>query len=348
MPTVKANALFSMTSDEKHMAAALEQARKGLGKTHPNPAVGAVIVRGRQVLARGWHRAAGGPHAEVAALKALGSHSPRGATLYVTLEPCSTLGRTPPCTDAIIQTGIRRVVYGATDPNPRHAGRAPALLHAAGIAVTTGVLASECETLNTSWNHWIATGLPYVIAKAGMTLDGQIASPPTGRWITSAASRRDAMALRASVDAILIGGETLRIDNPQLTVRGRAITEQPWRAVWTKSGELPQDAHLFCDAHQERTIVLANMSLRAALRSLARRGAARVLIEGGGRILGEAFDRKLVQEVCLYMAPLLSGGPTPATGARGVSHPNQAPRLTNVIHTRIGNDVKLTGRVRAD
>lgn len=334
-----------MTPDEKHMTAALEQARKGLGKTHPNPAVGALIVRDRRILARGWHRAAGGPHAEVAALTALGSQSPRGATLYVTLEPCSTFGRTPPCTGAIIQAGIRRVVYGATDPNPRHAGRAPAVLQAAGIAVTTGVLAAECEALNTSWNHWIATGLPYVIAKAGMTLDGRIASPPAGRWITSPASRRDAMALRASVHAILIGGETLRIDNPHLTVRGRAVTSQPWRVVWTRSGQLPRDAHLFCDRHRERTIILENMSLRAALRSLARRGAARVLIEGGGRVLGEAFDRKLVQEVCFYLAPLLSGGPTPATGARGVAHPDLAPRLTDVTHTRIGSDIKLTGKV---
>lgn len=334
-----------MRSDEKHMAAALEQARKGLGKTHPNPAVGAVIVRGRHVLARGWHRAAGGSHAEVAALTALGSQSSRGATLYVTLEPCSTQGRTPPCTKAILEAGLRRVVYGATDPNPRHAGRATAILKAAGIAVTTGVLAPECEALNTSWNHWISTGLPYVIAKAGMTLDGQIASPPSGRWITSAASRRDAMALRASVHAILIGGETLRIDNPYLTVRGRAVTSQPWRAVWTRSGQLPPDAHLFCDRHRERTIVLENMSLRAALRSLARRGIARVLIEGGGRVLGEAFDRKLVQEVCFYLAPLLSGGPTPATGAQGVPHPDLAQRLTEVTHTRIGSDIKLTGKV---
>lgn len=345
MSTVQTNELFSMTADETHMRDALVQARKGQGKTHPNPTVGAVIVHGRQVLARGWHRAAGGPHAEVVALKALNARSPFGATLYVTLEPCSTFGRTPPCTDAIIQSGIRRVVYGATDPNPRHAGKAPAILQAAGIAVTTGVLARECEEMNASWNHWIATGLPYVIAKAGMTLDGQIASPPAARWITSAASRRDAMALRASVDAVLIGGETLRIDNPHLTVRGRSVTTQPWRVVWTKSGELPRDAHLFSDRHQERTIVLKNMSLRAALHSLSRRGISRVLIEGGGRLLGEALDRKLVQEVCFYMAPILSGGPTPATGARGVSHPNQAPRLTEVIHRQIGNDVKLTGRV---
>lgn len=334
-------------SDEKHMLAALVQARKGLGKTHPNPAVGAILVRDGHILARGWHRAAGGPHAEVAALAALGSRPSRGATLYVTLEPCSTSGRTPPCTKAIIEAGIHRVVYGATDPNPRHAGRASAILQAAGIAVTTGVLARECENLNPAWNHWIATGMPYVIAKAGMTLDGRISSPPTGRWITSTASRRDAMALRASVQAILIGGETLRIDNPRLTVRGRTVTTQPWRAVWTRSGQLPREAHLFSDRHRDRTIILENMSLRAALRVLARRGATRVLLEGGGRILGEAFDRKLVQEVCFYLAPLLAGGPTPATGARGVPHPDQALHLFDVVHTQIGSDIKLTGKIKS-
>jgi diaminohydroxyphosphoribosylaminopyrimidine deaminase / 5-amino-6-(5-phosphoribosylamino)uracil reductase len=334
-----------MTADEKHMVAALTEARKGLGQTHPNPAVGAVIVRGNRTLAKGWHQVAGGPHAEVAAMENLSDGSPRGATLYVTLEPCSTTGRTPPCTDAIIRAGIRRVVFGATDPNPRHAGRAVRVLRKAGLQVTTGVLALECEALNASWNQWIATGLPYVIAKAGMTLDGRISSPPDSRWITSAASRRDAMALRASVHAILIGGETLRIDNPRLTVRGRKGSPQPLRAVWTKSGLLPPDAHLFCDPHRNRTLILPQMSLRAALRALGHRGAARVLIEGGGTILGEAFDRGLVNEVCFYLAPILCGGPTPTVGARGVSSNAQSIQLGGVTHTRIGQDVKLTAQV---
>lgn len=338
--------LTQRAADEKFLRAALAQARKGLGRTHPNPAVGAVIVRNGRILSRGWHRAAGRPHAEIEALRALESPAlARGATLYVTLEPCSTRGRTPPCTRAIIQAGFARVVYGATDPNPRHAGRAKALLTRAGLAVTTGVLAEECTALNPEWNKWIATGLPYVIAKAGMTLDGRISSPPGERWITSAASRRDAMRLRARAQAVLVGGETVRTDDPQLTVRGLPVREQPWRAVWTKSGRLPKDACIFRDVHRARTLVFAGRSLRAALRELARRDAACVLIEGGGRTLGEAFDRGLVDEVCFYLAPRITGGPVPAVGGRGASGNESAIRLKNLRYRKIGNDLRLQAEV---
>ena len=334
-----------MTSDEKFLGEALLEARKGLGKTSPNPAVGAVLVKNGRILARGWHRAAGKPHAEIEALKALGKQSAQGTTLYVTLEPCSTHGRTPPCTEAIIRSGIARVVYGATDPNPRHAGKAGKILRSAGIAVTTGVLEHDCAALNRDWNKWISTGLPWVIAKAGMTLDGRISSPPESRWITGEASRRDAMKLRASVQAVLVGGETVRIDNPQLTVRGQRSFQQPLRAVWTKSGKLPADAKIFCDECKDRTVILKNMSLRSALRELARLGATRVLIEGGGRILGEAFDRGLVDEVCFYLAPILTGGPTPATGARGIGKNEDAIRLRDVSYTKFGHDLRLTAQV---
>ncbi|MFZ4683478.1 MAG: bifunctional diaminohydroxyphosphoribosylaminopyrimidine deaminase/5-amino-6-(5-phosphoribosylamino)uracil reductase RibD, partial [Terrimicrobiaceae bacterium] len=293
----------------------------------------------------GWHRAAGQPHAEIEALQALGKRPPRGAALYVTLEPCSTHGRTPPCTGAIVKAGISRVIYGATDPNPRHAGRAERILRAAGLGVTTGVLAAECADLNRVWNKWMATGLPWVIAKAGLTLDGRIDSPPGSRWITNAASRRDAMTLRAAVQAVLVGGETVRTDDPRLTVRGLRVPQQPLRAVWTKSGKLPADAKIFCDEFKDRTVILKNISLRSALRELGRRGAQNVLIEGGGRTLGEAFDRGLVDEVCFYLAPILSGGPTAATGAKGVGENNAAIRLSEVRYSRFGNDVRLRGLV---
>ena len=334
-----------MTADEKFLGEALLEARKGLGKTSPNPAVGAVLVKNGRILARGWHRAAGKPHAEIEALKALGKQSAQGTTLYVTLEPCSTHGRTPPCTEAIIRSGIARVVYGATDPNPRHVGKAGKILRSAGIAVTTGVLEHDCAALNRDWNKWISTGLPWVIAKAGMTLDGRISSPPESRWITGEASRRDAMKLRASVQAVLVGGETVRIDNPQLTVRDVRVKQQPLRAVWTKSGKLPAESAIFCDECKDRTVILKNMSLRSALRELARLGATRVLIEGGGRILGEAFDRGLVDEVCFYMAPILTGGPTPATGARGIGKNEDAIRLRDVSYTKFGHDLRLTAQV---
>jgi diaminohydroxyphosphoribosylaminopyrimidine deaminase/5-amino-6-(5-phosphoribosylamino)uracil reductase len=329
--------------DEIFMRQALEEAKKGLGLTHPNPAVGAVIVRNNRVIARGWHRRAGGPHAEIEAIAQV--RRPAGATLYVTLEPCSTHGRTPPCTETIQRAGFARVVYGATDPNPRHAGRGRKILEKSGIAVTAGVLAAECAALNSGWNKWIATGFPEVIAKAGLSLDGRLNSPPEQRWLTSPASRRDAMRLRARVQAILVGAETVRTDDPQLTIRGVRHREQPWRVVWTKSGRLPRGAKLFTDEFRDRTLVYQNRSLRAVLSDLGRRGVASVLIEGGAKVLGEAFDRKLVDEVCFYLAPLLIGGPVPVTGGRGAGSNAEAIPLKNPVYTRIGPDVKLTGKV---
>ena len=209
-----------MTLDEEFMCEAIREAQKGAGRTHPNPAVGAVIVARGRIVSRGWHRGAGHLHAEVEAMRKAKQGAVRGATIYVTLEPCSTQGRTPPCTESILEAGFSRVVYGATDPNPKHAGRAKQILSGAGLEVSSGVLASRCSELNTAWNKWIATGMPYVIAKAAMTLDGRINSPPESRWISSEASRRDVMKLRSRVQAILVGGETIRADDPQLTVRG--------------------------------------------------------------------------------------------------------------------------------
>jgi diaminohydroxyphosphoribosylaminopyrimidine deaminase/5-amino-6-(5-phosphoribosylamino)uracil reductase len=208
--------------DEKFMRAALREARRGLGQTSPNPAVGAVIVRAGRIVARGHHRRAGLPHAEIEALQVLRQPQlARRATLYVTLEPCSTHGRTPPCVEAIVRHSFARVVIGAIDPNPAHAGRGVELLRAAGIDVVTGVLESECRELNVAFNKWIVTGLPFVIAKAALSLDGRLTRPPgEGQWLSNAASRADAHRLRASVDAILIGAGTLRADNPRLTVRG--------------------------------------------------------------------------------------------------------------------------------
>ena len=333
-----------MQADEKFMREALKEARKGLAKTLPNPAVGAVIVKNGRILARGWHRAAGRPHAEIEALRNL-KGSAKGATIYITLEPCSTHGRTPPCTEAILSAGLSRVVYGATDPNPKHAGRAQRILSRHGIKVASGVLAEECTDLNLEWNTWIATGRPYVIAKAGMTLDGRINSPPESRWITSAASRRDAMNLRRRVQAILVGGGTVRDDNPKLTIRGGQVIQQPLRVVWSRSGRLPETAHLFTDEHRDRTVVLQGLSLSKALRELGKRGVVSVLIEGGARVLGEAFDRKLVDEICFYMAPLLCGGPTPTVGGLGAKDNDHATRLTGIKFQRIGSDLRMTGRV---
>jgi diaminohydroxyphosphoribosylaminopyrimidine deaminase/5-amino-6-(5-phosphoribosylamino)uracil reductase len=333
--------------DEKFMRAALDEARRGLGHTSPNPAVGAVIVRAGKIIAQGFHHRAGLPHAEIEALSALPKPAlARGATIYVTLEPCSTHGRTPPCVEAIVAAGFKRVVIGTIDPNPSHAGRGVKLLRTAGIAVTTDVLEAECRALNAAFNHWIVTKMPLVIAKAGMSLDGRITRPPgEGQWLTNAAARKDAHRLRAQVDAILIGAETLRKDNPRLTVRGLRGARQPWRIVMTRSGKWPKDAHLFTDEHRERTLVYQGKSLRTVLRDLGKRQITSVMIEGGGGVLGEAFDRRLVQRVHFYLAPLFCGGPAAVVKGRGVGSNEEAATICNASYTRLGDNLRLTGDV---
>src|SRR5471030_1124525 len=254
----------SLVNDQRHLRRALELAQRGSGLTLPNPRVGAVLVRGGRIIGEGWHQRAGAPHAEVHAVadaKKRG-HSVAGATLYVTLEPCSTHGRTPPCTDLILREKIARVVFAATDPNPAHAGVAARLLRSAGIAVSSGLLAEEATALNRDFNWWIVRRRPWVVAKIALSLDGCIVTPPTDdRWLTSPAARTIAHELRWESDAILVGAETARQDNPRLTVRvpGRALVRpgkvQPWRIVVTRSGKLPRELHLFSDRHRDRTLM---------------------------------------------------------------------------------------------
>lgn len=327
------------------MRLALREARRGVGRISPNPAVGAVIVSAKgKLLARGWHRAAGMPHAEIEAARRLARPAlARGATLYVTLEPCSTHGRTPPCVEAIIGAGFARVVVGATDPNPAHAGRGLRKLSAAGIEVTAGVLAEEAAALNRGFNKWIVTGFPFVIAKCALSLDGRITRLQSeGQWLTSDRSRADAHRLRARVDAILVGAGTVRADDPSLTVRGVRGATQPWRVVVTRSGKLPAKARLLTDEHRERTLVYKGRSLAWVLRDLGRRGVTSVLIEGGAQVLGEAFDRRLVDRVQFYIAPLLLGGSKVAIGGRGIS----TALIENAEYRRIGDDLVLAGDVR--
>jgi len=206
------------------MRLALRLARRGYGRTSPNPMVGAILVKGGRIIGRGRHRRAGMPHAEIEALRQAQreGHDPRGATLYVTLEPCCTQGRTPPCTDAIQAAHLKRVVVGATDPNPRHRGRAYRILRQAGIEVVSGVLAGDCCELNEVFNHWIVHRTPFVTVKAAMTLDGKIATASgESKWITGERARAHAMKLRTGADAILVGVNTVLADDPSLTVRSQ-------------------------------------------------------------------------------------------------------------------------------
>jgi len=351
--------------DERFMQRALALARHGLGKTSPNPAVGAVLVRHGRIIGEGWHRKAGGPHAEVFALRRVNA---RGATLYVTLEPCSTYGRTPPCTDAIIAAGVKRVVVAARDPNPKHNGRGLKLLRHAGIRVESGLFADEATRMNEAFNKWITTGMPFVIAKAAMSLDGKIATH-TGdsKWITSESARRDAHKLRAAVDAVMVGANTVIRDNPQLTVRHGAHGKQPHRIVVDARGRCPLSARLFTDSHRHSTIVLTtNLSpsrwrrtleargptvlhvkqsrgrvdLKAALKALGKHNITSVLVEGGGELLGSFFDARLVDKVALFYAPIILGGCTAvaAVAGEGVSTVGKALKLRDCHWRRIGKD----------
>ena len=326
------------------MRTALREARRGLGLTSPNPAVGAVLTAGEKIIGRAFHERAGGPHAEIKCLEQVAGPLPKDATLYVTLEPCSTAGQTGPCTDAIVRAGVGTVVVGAIDVNPRHNGRGIATLRKAGIEVRSGVLSEECSDLNESFNKWILTGQPFVIAKCGMSLDGRLTRPPREpRWITNARARRDAQVLRSEVDAILIGAETVRADNPRLTVRGIAGANQPWRVVLTRSESLPDGARLFRDRFKEKTIVYGKKSLPLVLRDLGKKSVTSVLIEGGGSILGEALDAGLIDKVQIYLGPIFTGGPVIAFGGRGASSTQTAVRLTRLSYAKLGDDVRVIG-----
>lgn len=330
--------------DELFMRAALKEAWKGLGHTSPNPAVGAVLVVGDRIVARGHHRRAGAAHAEVECLRQFGKRPPRGATLYVTLEPCSTSGRTGACTNAILESGLSKLVVGAVDPNQRHSGRGIKLLTKAGLQVRTGVLAAPCSELNEPFNKWIQTGRPFVIAKCGMSLDGRLTAPPSnGRWLTSPASRRHAHRLRGQVDAILVGAETIRIDDPQLTVRGIQGARQPWRVVLSRSGSLPAQARILNDRFADRTMVFREIALDVLLRDLGAKEITSVLIEGGGEILGQALDQHLIDKVQVYLAPILNGGPVVAFAGAGAKATGEAPRLGRVRYEKIGQDICVTG-----
>ncbi len=326
------------------MRAALAEAENGLGTTSPNPAVGAVLVKHRRIIARGYHRQAGGDHAEVDCLRKLDSPVPRDAILYVTLEPCSTRGRTAPCANYIIERDVRRVVIGTIDPNPRHRGRSIELLRAAGIDVVVGVLEQECSKLNEAFNKWIVTGEPFVIAKCGMSLDGHLTRPPgESRWLTSELSRNHAQKLRVVVDAIMVGAETIRRDNPRLTIRSGHRYTQPLRVILTRSRRLPRNANIFCDSNSDRTVICRNKSLRSVLRELGRQKITSVLIEGGGDVLTQAFEQRLVDKVQIYVAPIFTGGNVLAFGGKGASSTELSLRLESPIYQRIGDDICVVG-----
>lgn len=331
------------------MKRALRQAQKGLGLTSPNPPVGAIIVTNDgQVLASGFHHCAGRPHAEIEAIRnALKKHPKkklRGATIYITLEPCSTTGKTPPCTDAIIEHGFSRVVYACPDPNPDHHDRAKGLLSQSSIEVTSGILEEEGKSLIRFFTKATTSGLPWVIAKTAMTLDGHTTLPAgQGPWITGKEAQADVQMLRSQVDAILIGGATLRQDNPRLTLRGshaRKDRPQPWRIITSLSGDLPAKSRVFTDRHRQCTRVFEKQSLRQVLKKLVAMDIHSVMLESGGKLLGNALKNNLLDEIVFYYAPIIGGGKTHA-----IQLDNFCQKLHSIETRKFGSDLRIRGLV---
>jgi len=351
--------------DEKWMRRALALARQGCGLTRPNPPVGAVVVRNGRCVGGGFHRKAGGPHAEVYALQQAGARA-QGATLYVTLEPCSTRGRTGPCTELILKSRVRRVVAAMQDPNPRHAGRGFKILRAAGIEVTQGVCEAEARPLLAPFAKRILFGMPWVTLKLGMTLDGRIADGRgRSQWITGEPARKLVQQWRREADAILVGAETLRADDPQLTCR-LCKQHTAWRVVVTQSGRIPAKARLFRDADAAKTIVATStksaplvrralgdslaavwalpgkkngIDLRMLLERLAECNVMQVLCEGGGGLAASLLAAGLADELRLFLAPKVLGGDgVPGFGARRWTL-DRAPELTITGSRMVGADM---------
>lgn len=335
------------------MTLALSLARKGVGRTAPNPPVGAVAVKAGELLGAGWHRRAGLPHAEVEAMAAAeaahGKGCLEGATVYVTLEPCSTQGKTPACTGGLARAGVSRVVYACVDPNPAHAGAADAILRDAGIEVRAGVLEKECAEILRPFAKVRRTGLPWVIWKCAMSMDGRITRPEgEGQWLSGQESRADVQRLRAEVDAILTSGETVRRDKPALTIRITELLEgrtQPWRVVLTdRPDSLPNDAPLFTDEWKDRTLLRGRRDPEGTLRELAgERGVLSVMLEAGGKLSAAISAAGLVDEVVIYHAPILCGGGTlPALAGEGFP---ESIELREVTWERFGADMRVRGLI---
>ena len=346
------------------MTLALAEAVKGLGRTHPNPAVGAVLVKAGRVIATGYHARLGGPHAEAVALKQAGARA-KGATLYSTLEPCNHHGRTPPCSDAIIAAGVKRVVYASSDPNPLVNGKGVRRLRAAGVEVMAHVLRRAADSLNQPFLKAMRTGLPWVTAKAAITLDGKLAtSTGKSKWISSDASRKVAHQLRDVVDVVVVGASTVLADDPQLTVRlAKKGTRNPIRLVIDPHLRTSPRAKIY-DTTDARTILVSKKGgqkflergvevwplkgLEPLLRRLVLEGALHVLVEGGAETHRSFLAGGLVDELVLFVAPKLFGhGGLTWSGALGVSDPSTALQFDALDAVRVGPDLMVTARLLA-
>ncbi|MBS1153409.1 MAG: Diaminohydroxyphosphoribosylaminopyrimidine deaminase [Myxococcaceae bacterium] len=355
--------------DEGMMRLALEQARKGVGRTHPNPPVGAVVVKGGKIVGRGFTAPAGGPHAEISALEDAGRRA-RGAELFTTLEPCDHYGKTPPCSIAILEHGVKRVVFASSDPNPLVNGKGVRRLKRAGVEVVGHLLQAEADQLYRPFFKFIRAGLPFVTLKAAITLDGKLATG-TGesKWISGELSRARVHALRNQVDAVIVGAGTVDADDPRLTTRGIAHGRDPVRVVLDPKLRTAGNAKVYTERSTARTIVATlegaqypraealadrgvevwrlpgragRIDLAALLTRLGKAGLLHVLVEGGATVHGSFLKEELWDELWLFVAPKLFGheGLT-FSGLLGVRHASRVPSLRIASIDRVGEDLLL-------
>ena len=360
--------------DEQYMRQALSIAKYAFGRTSPNPMVGAVIVSDGRVVGQGWHRQAGTPHAEIHALQQAGDLA-QGATMYVTLEPCSHYGRTPPCADKLIASGIKKVVVAMDDPNPLVAGQGIKKLREASIEVVEGVLATEAATLNEIFIKHISTQMPFVVVKSAMSLDGKIASfTGHSKWITGPESRERVQKIRDCYDAILVGIGTVIADNPSLTTRLPYKGKNPIRIIIDSLARTPLDAHVLTDGLALTIIVVTHeapkgridalracgvevlvakvkqngVDLRQLFKELAGRGITSILIEGGASINASVFEENLVDKIYWFIAPKIIGGQSALgpVGGQGVADVNQAYLFEDMNTELIGQDILISAYMR--
>ncbi|MGB9700806.1 MAG: bifunctional diaminohydroxyphosphoribosylaminopyrimidine deaminase/5-amino-6-(5-phosphoribosylamino)uracil reductase RibD [Thermodesulfobacteriota bacterium] len=368
------------SEDIKFMRLALRLAEKGRGLTNPNPMVGAVVVKDGEIVGRGYHHQAGQAHAEILALREAGARA-RGATLYLNLEPCAHFGRTPPCTEAILKAGIKRVVAGMIDPNPLVSGRGIARLRAAGVKVEAGLLAEECRQLNAPFVKYITTGKPLITLKVALSMDGKVATNlGEARWISSAESRAYVHRIRHNADAVMVGIGTVLQDDPLLTVRLPALKNprQPLRVVVDSRLRIPLKSQIVKTAKYYPTLVATTNSaplsrikklakakvevltiskdrqgkvnLIALMEELAKRGILSVLLEGGPTLNASALQGKLVDRLLFFIAPKLIGGEKApgAIGGKGIKRLKDAIPVKNLRVRKLGSDLVLEGEIGAD
>jgi len=360
-----------MNSDLKYMKRALTLAKKGVGKTAPNPAVGCIIVKDGIVIGEGWHKKAGEAHAEIHALEMAGDLA-QGADVYVTLEPCCHTGKTPPCSEALIRAGVKRVVAGMSDPNPQVNGGGLHALQLAGIETQCGVLEDECRAINQAFIKHISTGIPFVTYKCAMTLDGNIATlTGESRWISCDESRKYVHRMRSRMDAIMVGVDTVIADNPLLTVR-HVRGKNPLRVIVDTRLRTPESVNVLNGQLSSKTIIATTESnprvhlrylqqgatilvcdefdgrvcMKDLLKKLGDMGVQSILLEGGSRLAGNMLQLGMIDELVFFVAPKIIGsnGFAPFTLLGGITSMAQAIRLEFTDVCRIGSDIVVTAR----